>query len=150
MTSQQTYEEQVNGYETRDWKKAKEQCVEILADIAKSRGRIAYSELAPRIQGIQFDYDDPRFWHLLAEISVEEMREGRGMLSAIVVHKTGEMRPGPGFYEVAKWLGKRFGEADRFWLAEFNNVHDVWANRRGVGRYQNTEVPSQARHPPIT
>src|SRR5687767_13942593 len=117
------------GFNVQHWGNAKTECVAVLADVARARGRIAYSELAPRIQAIQFDHDDPRFWHLLGEVSVEEFEQGRGMLSAIVVHKNGDMCPGPGFYELAKWLGKKVGEVDRFWLAEFNRVHDVWANK---------------------
>jgi len=119
------------GYEESDWTKAKAECTAILADIARRRGRIAYSELAPKILSIQFDHDDPRFWHLLGEVSVDEAKQSRGMLSAIVVHKYGDMRPGPGFYELAKWLGKKVGEVDRFWLNEFNRVHDIWANKCG-------------------
>jgi hypothetical protein len=120
------------GHEVRDWKKAKAECIALLADVAKARGRIAYSDLAPQIKAIEFEHDDPRFWHLLGEVSIDEMNDGRGMLSAIVVHKHGDMRPGPGFYELAKWAGKEVGEVDRFWLAEFNRVHDVWANKRGT------------------
>ena len=31
---------------------------------------------------------------------------GRGMLSVIVVHKQGDMQPGPGFFELAQRLGR--------------------------------------------
>ena len=31
---------------------------------------------------------------------------GRGMLSVIVVHKVGDMQPGPGFFQLAKKLGR--------------------------------------------
>ena len=117
------------GFEQTDWDKAKAQAIAILVDVAKQRGRIAYSELTPKIDAIQFDYDDPRFGYFLGEISEEEMRANRGMLSAIVVHKSGDMIPGPGFYDLAKRLGKKVGDIDRFWLSEFNKVHDVWANR---------------------
>lgn len=118
------------GYEQSDWDKAKAEAKEILIEVAKQRGRIAYSELTPRIQAIQFDYEDQRFGWFLGEISEEEMKANRGMLSAIVVHKSGDMIPGPGFYDLAKRLGKKVGDIDRFWLSEFNKVHDVWANRK--------------------
>lgn len=120
------------GYEEADWNKAKAECTVILAEIARARGRIAYSELAPKIQSLQFEHDDPRFWNLLGEVAVEEANQGRGMLSAIVVHKSGDMRPGPGFYSLAKWMGKKVSEVDRFWLDEFNRVHEVWANKNGA------------------
>jgi hypothetical protein len=65
-----------------------------------------------------------------------------GMLSAIQGNATSfsdrnelpDMRPGPGFYDLAKWLGKKVGEVDRFWLSEFNRVHDVWANKAGSAK----------------
>ena len=117
------------GYDPDLWAAAKAEGVSILAGVAARRGRIAYSEMAPLIASISFEHDDPRFWHLLGEISVEEMAAGRGMLSAIVVHRGGDMLPGPGFYQLAKSLGKKVSEVDRFWLDEFNRVHDVWANK---------------------
>lgn len=123
------------GLRRKNLKKAKTEATDILIEIAKARGRIAYSELAPQIQAIAFEHDDPRFWHLLGEISKDEMAKNRGMLSALVVHKAGDMRPGPGFYKLAEWLLKKKvnqKEIDRLWLAEFNRVHDVWANKAGV------------------
>jgi len=44
---------------------------------------------------------------MLGEISQEEDAAGRGMLSVIVVHKVGDMQPGPGFFQLAK---KNWGE----------------------------------------
>jgi hypothetical protein len=35
---------------------------------------------------------------MLGEISQEEDEAGHGMLSVIVVHKYGDMQPGPGFF----------------------------------------------------
>ena len=120
----------IYGFEQSDWDKAKAQATAILIAVAKKRWRIAYSELTPQIDAIQFDYEDPRFGYLLGEISEEEMKANRGMLSAIVVHKSGDMIPGPGFYDLAKRLGKKFKDIDRFWIGEFNKVHDVWANQK--------------------
>ena len=110
------------------WEEAKAQATEVLIDVAKGRGRIAYSEPTPRIDAIDFEAEDPRFWHMLGEISQEEDAAGRGMLSAIVVHKSGDMIAGKGFYELAKKMGKKVSEVDRFWLQQFNRVHDYWAN----------------------
>jgi hypothetical protein len=42
---------------------------------------------------------------MLGEIAPEEDKAGRGMLTVVVVHKTGDIEPGPGFYETAKELG---------------------------------------------
>ena len=100
-----------------------------LFDVARGKGRIAYSELASQIQAIDIVAHDPRMFHLLGEISVEEEKAGRGMLTAIVVHKSGDMQPGPGFFELAKSLGKDTSDVLVCWVNEFNRVHDYWANR---------------------
>jgi len=43
-----------------------------------------------------------RVWNSLPK----SMKVGRGMLSVIVVHKEGDMQPGPGFFELAGELGR--------------------------------------------
>lgn len=45
------------------------------------------------------------------------------MLSALVVHKEGDMQPGPGFFDLAKRLGKDVTDIDMCWLSEFKKVH---------------------------
>ena len=94
------------GFTDPDWDAAKNEAKSILIDVARRKGRIAYSELADQITAIDIGAHDPRMFHLLGEISIEEEKAGRGMLTAIVVHKSGDMQPGPGFFELAKSLGK--------------------------------------------
>lgn len=53
------------------------------------------------------------------------------MLTAIVVHKHGDMQPGPGFFELAKSLGRNTKDPLACWIQEFNRTHDLWANRDG-------------------
>lgn len=117
------------GFSGLDWDAAKDEAKAILIDVARRKGRIAYSELASQIQAIDIVAHDPRMFHLLGEISVEEEKTGRGMLTAIVVHKSGDMQPGPGFFELAKSLGKDTSDVLVCWVNEFNRVHDYWANR---------------------
>ena len=117
------------GFSGLDWDVAKDEAKAILIDVARRKGRIAYSELASQIQAIDIVAHDPRMFHLLGEISVEEEKAGRGMLTAIVVHKSGDMQPGPGFFELAKSLGKDTSDVLVCWVNEFNRVHDYWANR---------------------
>ncbi len=117
------------GFSGLDWDAAKDEAKAILIDVARRKGRIAYSELASQIQAIDIVAHDPRMFHLLGEISVEEEKAGRGMLTAIVVHKSGDMQPGPGFFELAKSLGKDTSDVLVCWVNEFNRVHDYWANR---------------------
>lgn len=119
------------GFEDSQWNLAKQQARDILIAVARRRGRIAYSELVPQISAVRMEHHDPRLFHLLGEISVEEDKLGRGMLTAIVVHKHGDMQPGPGFFELAKSLGRNTKDPLACWIQEFNRTHDLWANRDG-------------------
>ena len=98
-----------------------------LIDVARRRGHVAYSELADHIHAIDIKAYDPRMFHLLGEISSEEDQAGRGMLTAIVVHKSGDMQPGKGFFELASSLGKNTSDELGCWVSEFKRVHNYWA-----------------------
>lgn len=116
------------GYEGADWEKAKAQARDVLIEVARRKDKIAYSELATEITAINIEAHDSRMNHLLGEISSEEDAQGRGMLTAIVVHKSGDLRPGPGFYDLAKSLGKDTSDKDFFCISEVKTVHDYWAH----------------------
>jgi hypothetical protein len=119
------------GFEGPQWDQAKREATSVLIAVARRRGRITYSELVAQIAAFRFGPHDSRLFHLLGEISSEEDAAGRGMLSAIVVHKSGDMQPGPGFYELARTLGRSTKDPLACWIREFNKVHDVWANKVG-------------------
>ncbi|MGA8348140.1 MAG: hypothetical protein WB773_09970 [Isosphaeraceae bacterium] len=95
------------GYKAEDWEAAKEEMRQILVERACLRGMIPYSDLVSRIEAIRMEPDSFALAHMLGEISQEEDAAGRGMLSVIVVHKVGDMQPGPGFFQLAK---KNWGE----------------------------------------
>jgi hypothetical protein len=65
--------------------------------------------------------------HLIGEISCEEDADGRGMLSVVVVHKGGDMQPGPGFFELAEQLGRDTSNILKCSIEELHRVHAVWA-----------------------
>lgn len=50
------------------------------------------------------------------------------MLTALVVHKRGDMQPGPGFFELAKKLGHAVGDIERFWIQEVKNLFSIWTS----------------------
>lgn len=117
------------GFTDPQWRAGKDEAKAILIEVATRKGRIAYSELVSQITALSLEPHDPRLFHLLGEISAEENEAGRGMLTAIVVHKSGDMQPGPGFFELAKSLGKNTKDPLAGWITEFNKVHDYWANK---------------------
>lgn len=81
------------GYSLDKWEQAKEEMREILIERAKIQGLIPYLELAAQIKSIQIRPESYAFAAMLGEISTEEAEAGHGMLSVIVVHKSGDMQP---------------------------------------------------------
>jgi hypothetical protein len=108
------------------WDAAKAQATAIMVERAKVRGMIAYSDLVSKIHAVAFKAHDPRLFHLLGQISSEEDAAGRGMLTVVVVHKVGDMQPGPGFFELAKSLGRDTGDILKCWVDELHRVHAAW------------------------
>jgi len=115
------------GFEQADWDAAKKQAYLAMTDRARVRGMITYSELTAKITAIRLEPDSYALADLLGEISSAEDAAGRGMLSVIVVHKTGDMEPGRGFYTLAATLGKSIDDRVAFWVSELHRVHATWS-----------------------
>jgi len=115
------------GFTNQEWSAAKQEARQVLIERAKVRGMMPYSELVRHIRSIIFEPHDTRFFHLLGEISREEDKAGRGMMSALVVHKDGDMQPGPGFFELAEELGKDTSDILRCWMDELKRVYACWS-----------------------
>ena len=115
-----------HGFPPAKWTAAKQEAKTLLADYASRRQMIPYSEFVGKIHSIRLDYHDPRLFHFLGEISAEEYVAGRGMLTALVVHKHGDMQPGPGFFELARELGQDTPDIVRFWIEEVKRVFAAW------------------------
>ncbi|MEM9943337.1 MAG: HNH endonuclease [Planctomycetota bacterium] len=65
---------------------------------------------------------------ILGAISEDEHLQGRPMLSAAAISK--KNRPGNGFFDLAKSLGKRVGrDKDQFWQRELELVYAYWQDR---------------------
>jgi hypothetical protein len=116
-----------HGFSESEWSAALLEAKDILATRAKLRGMIPYSELASRIKSIHLEAHDQRLSHLLGDISTEEDADGHGMLSVIVVHKQGDMQPGPGFFELAQRLGRDTSDILECWVKELKRVHAYWS-----------------------
>jgi hypothetical protein len=117
----------VHGFSEEQWSAAMAEVKALLVARAKVRGMIPYSELVSQLKTVQFQVHDPRLFHLLGDVSTQEDAAGRGMLSVIVVHKSGDMQPGPGFFELAKKLGRNTSDILSCWIAELKNVHAHWS-----------------------
>lgn len=112
--------------------RGKKEYLLVLAELitaARYKGRVTYQEIAKLIGfPLEGNYMGAEIGHLLGEISEDEVKNGRPMLSAIVVNTTG--RPGPGFFDLARYLKRLTGtsseEEHRFWERELSAVHDAW------------------------
>jgi hypothetical protein len=119
-------------YTQAQWDGAIDEARRILTKRAQEARTIAYSELAQKIAEIEIDPASYAMGGLLAEISEESDAHDKGMLSVLVVHKDGDQRPGGGFFDLAKKLGRETSDRDRCWIEEFDLV--VSAARGNVRR----------------
>lgn len=95
------------GRPRADWEEALTEATVILRAVAREaasgdKGLIYYSDLTKKITAIPFHYHSDEFDHFLGQISEAEHKEGKPLLTAIVIHKTGDYRPGLGFWRLAE------------------------------------------------
>ena len=116
------------GFTDTEWNTAKKEMTSILRGRAASRAMITYGDLSRELTTAAIGPHDPAMGYMLGEISLVESQAGRGMLSAIVVHKVGDFGPGNGFYECAESLGLDVSNRMAFWVSELHKVHSHWTN----------------------
>ena len=119
----------IYGYKQEQWDLAKEEVKKKLIEKARTKSVISSAELTQGITALHMDRHDQRMFPLLEEISTEENAAGRGLLSAVVVYRPGEMQPGPGFFDLAKKLGRDTSNIFDCWTKEINKVQSVWSPR---------------------
>src|SRR5260370_42471392 len=111
-------------YTDAQWDAAKEEIRALLIGRAvHDEEPISYSELAANVHSIHFSPEEYAYHHMLGEVSEEEDAAGRGMLSAMVVHKDDNV-PGPGFFVLAKKLGRDTSDRDRCWGKEMKLIYE--------------------------
>lgn len=116
------------GFTEARWEEGKQEITGILQGVASRRQMITYGELSRKLSSIQIGPHDSAMAAMLGQISKEEDRLGRGMLSVLVVHKSGDMEPGNGFYECAAELGKDISDRVKLWVSELHRVLGSWAH----------------------
>jgi hypothetical protein len=87
------------GYSGEIWEPAPDEATAIVRRRAAEpmQDVICYLDLCERMQTVQFAPDSFALRNTLGQISAAEYRAGRGMLTAIVVDKDGDQKPGYGF-----------------------------------------------------
>src|SRR6059058_4250136 len=111
-------------YSEAEWQQGKAEMTGILQREADRRGMIAYSELSNQMTTIRIAPFGLPMSEMLGEIGTEEDAAGRGLLTVLVVHKSGDMEPGVGFYELAESLGRNTSDRLKLWVNELHKVHD--------------------------
>lgn len=84
----------------------KAEILQILRDHARRGTTISYSELVAKLTTVEMFHRSPLLKTMLCEISREEAKADRGMLSVVVVQKGGRGLPGDKFFELAEELGR--------------------------------------------
>lgn len=106
-------------------KAAKDEARTLLIGLATQRRSITYSDFVERIRSLRLIPRDPRLFEILGEISSEEAQAGKGMLSVLVVRKE-DGTPGPGFFDLAKDLGRDISDETAVIDAERKLVFASW------------------------
>lgn len=122
------------GIDSEEWNAAVNAIQSILSNRAKTmidKETITYTGLYNQIihhikSASLIGPEDPRFHHMLGDVSRAEHKAGRGMLTVLVVHKIGDKKPGDGFFKLARELGCTVNNTDKFWIDMFNKVCVAW------------------------
>lgn len=116
-----------HGFTEDQWNSAKAEARCAMIAVAQREDVIAYSDLVHKVSSCQLEPNGALLAHMLGEISSAEDEAGRGLLTAVVVHKGGDMRPGPGFFRLARSRGRQFKDEDQFWIDELHDVYRSWS-----------------------
>lgn len=116
-----------HGFTDEVWRAAKEEARQAMIVVASREQVMSYSDLVQQITSCDLEPHSARLAQMLGEISTEEDDEGRGLLTVVVVHKTGDGKPGSGFFKLAESRGRDVSDAVRCWIDELKKVHEVWS-----------------------
>ena len=119
----------VHGFPAKAWDAAKSEARAIMVARARRKRDISYTDLVAGITHIALEAHDIRLDHLLGEIAQEEDAAGRGLLTVLVVHKTGDKMPGPGFFQMAESRGRDISDKEALWVHEMRKVQETWAKK---------------------
>jgi len=114
------------GLTAKQWRTYKKEAQKIMMEAARDRQMITYSAMAARMTTLSVAAHDQVLWDIIGDVAKDEEREGRGLLSAVVVHKHGDMEPGSGFFELTKYLKRDCRDQTKCWIEELKKVYAVW------------------------
>ena len=95
-----------------------------------SNPTITYTQLAEQIQTVPLAAQSAELAVALVAISAVEEAAGRGMLSALVIHSSGDKLPGAGFFAQAADFGRDITNRRTCWRAELARVCAYWMTQQ--------------------
>lgn len=121
------------GHATSDWETTRDWVVKRLHRVARERTTITYSDLSDetaRVGGLRLEPHSTALAGLLGQVNLLEHEAGRPLISALVVHKSGDLQPGEGFWSFAADLGIEPGSGQNarldFWVREIERCYTHW------------------------
>ena len=112
------------------WDNLKKVTRKLLESRLKSTGpKFTYTEfrdLLERRTGKHFGVRDKRFHELLCDVCRKTEKEGKGLISVIVVHAGPDKLPGGEFFTLAEELGRNVVNHRQFWKEENKRVREKY------------------------
>jgi hypothetical protein len=124
------------GYSTGEWLTARDWLARRLHGVARDQTTITYADLCAEMATagmLRLEPHSSALAALLGQINVLELEAQRPLITAVVVHKGGDMFPGVGFWNMARDVGIDPGATEElrlaFWVKEFARCHSYWKTR---------------------
>lgn len=115
-----------------------------LIELARTKTPWSYSQLNEQLLlGLNFKngYDRDLIGEILGEISMHEHKNGRPLLSSLIIHKTSDREQGDGFYKLCSEIyGGNWEDlkADKdFELERMKECYSFWKDNENYKKYKN-------------
>jgi len=117
-----------------------------LIELARQKNPWSYSQLNEQLLlGLNFNngYDRDLIGEWLGEVSIHEYKNGRPLLSSLIIHKSNDREQGDGFYKLcSKIYGEKWEDlkADpNFQLEQMKECYSFWKNNDNYRKYKNDD-----------
>ena len=122
-----------NRYPVAQWNNAKREMKSALISAVKEPRLLSYKQVRNKIAAIPLEDEaffpgSEAFSRMQGEVSTEEHKAGRGMLTAFMVNALTHM-PGDGFFTLAQKLGYTSQNRLAIWSRMLAKVSDAWTKQ---------------------
>lgn len=117
-----------------------------LIELARQKTPWSYSQLNEQLLlNLNFNniYDRDLIGEWLGEVSIHEFKNGRPLLSSLIIHKSNNREQGDGFYKLCSEIyGEKWEDlkADpNFELEEMKKCYSFWKNNDNYRKHKNDD-----------